>query len=411
MTGTTRNAWLARLVVGAVILLDAACESPAAPHGAGVADVPIRITAITVGTPIQTLVVEVSAGDLPKSLLFNLTVANGVASGTIKIPPGSARTIHVTAVDDQGDVTHDGSVTVDVRPGQNPPVQIKLAPRSGQVPISVTFGNFGVVVTPATATIDLASTSQLQLGVVVTDVNGQPINGQVGWATSQPAVATVSASGLVTGVIDGNATIVATYEGVAGLSAITVAGGPSAEICDGLDNNLDGQIDEGLQYCLNGVPAPNTDGNSCQVGFVDANGDPADGCEISIAPFGGDWSLAPPITTTCTGGIFTVHPTIDRVTTSLTGQSELTFQFSLVSFGVSTPFSFPALIDVSSGTFSASHSSSGQVSAIVTINGAFTGPDAFAATVQITGIAIQESSIAKTCLDIDQSVTGTRLVN
>ena len=64
MTRRTLSSWFARTVVGAALLLDAACESPAAPHGAAAADVPVRITAVTVGTPIQTLVVEVSASDL-----------------------------------------------------------------------------------------------------------------------------------------------------------------------------------------------------------------------------------------------------------------------------------------------------------------------------------------------------------
>jgi hypothetical protein len=378
MTRRTLTSWLARTVVGAALLCDAACESPAAPHGAGAADVAIRITAITVGTPIQTLVVEVSAGDLPKSLVFNLSVVNGVASGTIKIPPGPARSIHVTAVDDQGDVTHDGSATVDVRPGQNPPVQIKLAPRSGQVPISVTFGNFGVVVTPAAATIDLASASQLQLGVVVTDVNGQPINAQVGWATSQPAVATVSASGLVTGVISGNATIVATYEGVAGLSAITVTGtSATPEICDGVDNNHNGVVDEGLFGCGHGV-----------------------------------WSLTPALATTCTGFLtdvfpFLKNPTLDKVTTTSVGPNRLSLQFD---FGFSS-FSIQVPIDMTTAAFGGSGSASGPVSLQGQISGSFSDLNNFSATVTFTNIALQTNAGSATCADVTQLVNGTRTGN
>jgi hypothetical protein len=51
------------------------------------------------------------------------------------------------------------------------------------------------------------------------------------------------------------------------------------EICDGFDNNGDGSVDDGLRYCINGTRAPNTDGVACLPGFTDANGDPADGCE------------------------------------------------------------------------------------------------------------------------------------
>lgn len=223
--GMVESGWGMRAVVlGCLALLAGACERLLPTDGTETT-VPLRITAVTVGTPISTLVVQVTASDIPTPLVFNLSVANGVASGTIKIPPGPARMIDVTAMNAQGNVTHEGSATIDVRPGQNPPVQIKLGPRSGQVPITVTFGNFGVVVTPPTATINVPVAATLQLSVSVTDVNGQVIPAPaVEWATTSPAVATVSATGLVTGVRDGEATVVATYEGVAGLSSVTVKG-------------------------------------------------------------------------------------------------------------------------------------------------------------------------------------------
>jgi hypothetical protein len=193
--------------------------------------VPLQITAVTVGTPINMLVVQVTAADIPTPLVFNLTVTNGVASGTLKIPPGPARTILVRAFDTNGNITHEGSVTFDVRPGQNPMVQCHLTPRVGQVPITVTFGSYGVTVTPPAATIDVTVTRQLQLAVAVTDANGQVISSpSVEWATSNPAVATVSAAGLVTGASNGVATIVATYEGVGGSSQVTVTGAGAIEL-------------------------------------------------------------------------------------------------------------------------------------------------------------------------------------
>ncbi len=407
MAHTTRIARLVRALTGAAAVLTAACESPSAPHHADIADVPVRITAVTVGTPISILVVQVSAADLPASLVFNLAVVNGVASGTIKIPPGAARTIHVTAVDDQGDVTHEGSATIDVRPGQNPPVQIKLAPKSGQVPISVTFGNFGVVVSPPSATIDVAAKTPLQLAVTVTDVNGQVITApQIGWATSQPAVATVSASGFVTGLINGSATIVATYEGVAGLSAITVIGGATNEICDGLDNNLDGQVDEGLRYCIAGVPAPHTDGaNACEQGFADADQVTSNGCEVQLTTFGGVWSLSPAITTHCAGPFGTLSS--DKVTTSIAGSGQLSLLFDVSG----VPLMLQAPIDVATGVFGGSGSTTGQFTATVTIAGTFTGPNTLTLSVKFVGIKIQTGSSSDTCNDIDQTVSGNRIAN
>ena len=100
-------------------ILAAGCQDQL-PTGVGAdGTVPLRVTASVVGTPIATLVVTVTASDISVPLVFNLTVANGTASGTSRVPPGVSRTIAATAMDDQGNVTHDGSLTLDVRPGPN----------------------------------------------------------------------------------------------------------------------------------------------------------------------------------------------------------------------------------------------------------------------------------------------------
>lgn len=82
-----------------------------------------------------------------------------------------------------------------------------------------------VVVAPATAgltegdTVRLAATPRDQSGAAMT---GQP----VAWATSNAAVASVSASGLVTALTAGSATITAAVGSVTGTAAITVAALP-----------------------------------------------------------------------------------------------------------------------------------------------------------------------------------------
>jgi hypothetical protein len=242
---------------------------------------PIRVTALTVGTPISTLVVEITADDINRRLVYNLEVVDGVASGTIDVPAGEARLFTVTAFDDQHNVTHEGSAETDVSPGNNPPLNIKLKPMPGQVGVTVTFGNYTVLVTPAQYTIDAAVTDQLQLDVTVIDPDDEVVTDpQVQWATTDPTMATVTASGLVTGLADGEVSIVAMYDAVAGLSELTLTGFDNAEVCNGLDDDGDTQIDEGLVYCINGTPAANTDGeNSCLPGWLDSNNVPLDGCE------------------------------------------------------------------------------------------------------------------------------------
>jgi len=82
-----------------------------------------------------------------------------------------------------------------------------------------------VTVSPASASVAVGATATLQ--ATVKDQNGNSMTGQtVTWSTNNAAAATVSSTGVVTGVTAGSATITATSSGVAGTSAITVTAGP-----------------------------------------------------------------------------------------------------------------------------------------------------------------------------------------
>ena len=94
------------------------------------------------------------------------------------------------------------------------------------VPVAVA----SVAITPAGAqtvfqglTLQLSATTRDNTGAILT---GRPVN----WTTSNPSAATVSASGLVTGVGLGTAQITAESEGVTGGVSITVAPRPVASI-------------------------------------------------------------------------------------------------------------------------------------------------------------------------------------
>src|SRR5207247_600814 len=71
----------------------------------------------------------------------------------------------------------------------------------------------------------------VQLTGTPKDANGAPLSGRtVTWSTSNTSVATVSNSGLVSGVTPGSATITATSEGKSGTSSITVTNVPVATV-------------------------------------------------------------------------------------------------------------------------------------------------------------------------------------
>src|SRR5438034_141052 len=78
-----------------------------------------------------------------------------------------------------------------------------------------------VTVAPAMATVEAGQT--VQLTATIRDAHQDVLTGrEVIWASGDPAVATVSATGLVTGVVAGRATITATSEGQSGTAAIAV---------------------------------------------------------------------------------------------------------------------------------------------------------------------------------------------
>ena len=78
-----------------------------------------------------------------------------------------------------------------------------------------------VTVTPNSATVATGST--VQLAAVTRDAGGAMLTGRsVTWTSASPGVATVSASGLVTGIGAGSATITAASEGKSGTATITV---------------------------------------------------------------------------------------------------------------------------------------------------------------------------------------------
>jgi len=78
-----------------------------------------------------------------------------------------------------------------------------------------------VAVSPATASLQAGATTQLS--AVTRDANGNVLTGRsISWSSGSAAIATVSASGLVSAVAAGNATITASSEGKTGTSAITV---------------------------------------------------------------------------------------------------------------------------------------------------------------------------------------------
>lgn len=179
----------------------------------------LAVTASVSGTPIATLVIDVTGPGISPALVFNLTVVDGFATGTLRLPPGEDRTISARALDETGEVTHDGSKTVDILPGQNPPVSIPMVARGGQQPITIAIGDVSIVIAPPNLALE-AGTSSLMTATIRAP-NGDIVDDQPVWATSDPSVLTVN-DGLINGIREGTADIVATFAGVAAVAPVTV---------------------------------------------------------------------------------------------------------------------------------------------------------------------------------------------
>src|SRR5437879_6284477 len=102
--------------------------------------------------------------------------------------------------------------------------------KSGTAAVTVTpVPVASVAVTPASASIQTGGT--IQLTATPKDANGKPLTGRtVAWTSANGAVATVSTSGLVTGVATGTTTITATSEGQSGTSSVAVSNAPVASV-------------------------------------------------------------------------------------------------------------------------------------------------------------------------------------
>lgn len=101
--------------------------------------------------------------------------------------------------------------------------------RTGTAAVTILVPVASVTVTPATASLLAGGTQQLSASA--RDASGSVLTGRpVTWSSSAPGVATVSATGLVTAVSVGAATITATVEGQTGTAAITVTPIPVASV-------------------------------------------------------------------------------------------------------------------------------------------------------------------------------------
>jgi len=179
------------------------------------------------------------------------------------------------------------------------------------------------------------------------------------------------------------------------------AGNPGANIetCNGVDDDQDGQTDEGLAYCFNGTPAPHTNGATCSPGFEDQDGDPVNGCETSLAGtnFSGTWLTERLVYTCGQSGVSFVSIDFSGFLVAHSGTS-ITF----TPDGGTQPGTMVGSISPD-GSFSAEAVITGEVTETYRIVGLFTGTNSFSAQFNA-----QFSGVVGDCTNQTMSLHGVR---
>ena len=180
------------------------------------------VASITVSeVPVASIAVTPGVNDLVAGQTTQLTVQLRSASGstlTGRAITWSTNSSSVATVSSDGLVTAVGQGTATITAmceGKSASATINVSPR----PVSA------VIVSPGQVTIFAGQT--VQLSAIVTDDRGQVLTGHpVTFSSSNPQVATVSATGVVTGVAPGVTTITAISEGGTGTATVTISPEP-----------------------------------------------------------------------------------------------------------------------------------------------------------------------------------------
>jgi uncharacterized protein YjdB len=179
----------------------------------------------------------------PNAVVTNVTVAPPSAS----IAAGATVSLQATVTDQNGNVMSGQAIAWSTNNAAAATVSssgVVTGLAAGSATISATssdkIGTSSITVTaappptPVVTTVTVAPPSAsivaggtVSLQATVKDQNGNVMSGQaIAWSTNNAAAATVSSSGVVTGVAAGSATISATSSGKVGTSSITVTAAP-----------------------------------------------------------------------------------------------------------------------------------------------------------------------------------------
>lgn len=203
------------LAAGQTAVTATSVDNPAL-SGSGV----VTVSLTPVGVSIDPAPVVLTRIGESSALTANVVAAGGVPVFGVSTSWTSSN-VGVATVDQDGVVTAVGpgetTITVRTAPVGSPP-----APLTATAKVTVVLTAASVQVTPTSTTLTTLG-QQLAFQAAAIDANGGTIpNATFTWTSSNDAVATVNAAGVVTAVADGTATITARSGNTSGSATVTV---------------------------------------------------------------------------------------------------------------------------------------------------------------------------------------------
>jgi uncharacterized protein YjdB len=209
--GNWRSRSLA-VAMGATLLLAGACDNNTEPTPGEGPVVDVLISTIPLNESLADLIPGTT-----RQLLAGPVNADGVfvPGQTVSWSSSNAGVVSIDASSGLATAVAGGSATISATAGG----------ATGTTTMEVRFPVGTVNVTPTGQTI--RREGALQLSAETIDQSGATVTGRaISWSSLNPDIATVSATGLVSGVTDGDAIITATSEGAVGEATVTVFGSP-----------------------------------------------------------------------------------------------------------------------------------------------------------------------------------------
>ena len=166
--------------------------------------------------------VSISGPGIDPPIFGSFRFIGDTARAELQVPLGRDRRVFVAVFDSANALVASGEAIIEIGSAGTVNVPVQISPSSGTQPIIVRIGNTSLSVSPGALTLFPSDTAVLTVSVV--DQNGVPIIGAVPtFASSNPAIATVSASAVVTGRLQGVTAVTVTALGVAARIPVSVA--------------------------------------------------------------------------------------------------------------------------------------------------------------------------------------------